>query len=73
MKKFSPSYFNIEQGRDYTIGIHGHNFDSRFLKCKLNEIYDLVVKFYNSTYIECTWSSYQDQRRYIIGISTNDG
>jgi hypothetical protein len=55
------------------MGIHGKNFDPRWLKCTMNDIIELTVQFFNSTYIECTWNNFVRQKTYTLGVSTNDG
>ncbi len=71
--RLTPSYHLIQPGKTYTIGVHGSNFDHRFLKCRLNDVIELKVKYLNNTYIECSWSNFEDQKRYIVSVSTNDG
>ena len=57
--KFTPSYFEISEGRpEYLIGVHGYHFDNRMLECFLNDKFKLLVKYYNSTYIECSWRDF---------------
>ena len=59
ISKFTPSYFEIEEDREeYLIGVHGSNFDSRMLECFINDKFKLSVKYYNSTYIECSWRDF---------------
>ena len=42
LEKISPSYILIEEGKDnYVMGIHGRNFDSRWLKCTMNDKIEL--------------------------------
>jgi len=55
------------------MGINGKNFDPRWLKCTMNDIIELTVQFFNSTYIECTWNNFVRQKTYTLGVSTNDG
>jgi hypothetical protein len=57
--KFTPSYFEIiEEREEYLIGVHGSNFDPRMLECFINDKYKLSVKYFNSTYIECSWRDF---------------
>jgi hypothetical protein len=51
----------------------GSYFDPRYLKCRLNDRLDLALRFFNTTYIECNWLIYENQRRYVVSVSANGG
>lgn len=60
-------------GRSYKFELHGKNFIEGQTLCRLNDVVELSLKFFNSTYIECTWASFAYNRRYIVSVSTNRG
>ena len=69
----TPSHYNVTAQASYTFGVHGANFDKRWLRCTLNDVYTLKVTYHSREFIECTWPVFENQLRYIIGVSTNDG